>query len=435
MKTSSFQIILLAIFAALAVAGFLIFSFAVSRSATGSIGPLTVWGTLDGTTFSTYLRELAQVDPNLNQVTYLQKDIATYDTDLTQAIASGKAPDLMLIRQDYAVRNEDFVQLIPYTQQSWALSQSQFADTFADVADPFLAPDGVVAVPFLVDPLVLYWNKDILATAGFAQPPQYWDQLPGMVAAITQRGDAGQVQRSTIALGEYANVDHAKDILALMILQAGGSITERDVDGKLVAALAGGTAGAASEKALDFYTSFANPSRSESYTWNRSLPSSLQAFAAGQSALYIGFASENALIRKTNPNLNYTVAKVPQIRAASRATSLARVYGLAIPRNTKNLAGSVGLAYSLAASTSAMMASQSFGLAPARRDLLSAGGDGDAATYYAETIRGLSWIDPDPLATEGVFKSMIENITSGATPVLTVAIQRAQEQLNHILGI
>lgn len=435
MKSSAFQIILLAVFAALAVVGVLIFAFAVGSTKGNSVGPLVIWGTLDGSSFSTLLRQLSDSNDAFLAVSYVQKDPTTFEADLTQAIASGTGPDLFVLRQDYAVLDTPKIQPIPYTGAG-SLPRSQFESTFIDVASPFLGEKGVLAVPFLVDPLVLYWNKDILNTYGFAQPPQYWDQTPAMVASITKKGEAGTIVLSAIPMGEYANVDNAKDILSLLILQAGGLITTYD-NGKLTPVIAGtvGNSLGATEKALDFYTSFANPSRDASYTWNRSLPGSRASFAAGASALYVGFASENALIHKMNPNGNFAIARIPQIRNVATAIDVARVYGFAIPRNAKNPSGSLTLAYTLASSANTAIAAGLFAIPPARRDVLAKGADGDMGVFETEAIRAHTWVDPDPLATADIFKAMIENTTSGSVPLLTDAVQRAQQQMNHLFGI
>ncbi len=436
MKMTSFQIVLLAVFAASAVTGVLIFAFAVGKTSTSSVGALTIWGTLDGQEFSTLLRQFSDKDSNFLQVTYVQKDAATYDADLTRAIASGTGPDLFLLRHDYAVRTADQIWIIPYTGATYAVSRSQFEASFVDVASPFLGEKGVLAIPFLADPLVLYWNKDILSTYGFAEPPKYWDELPNMIATITKKNDAGQIVLSAIPLGEYANINNAKDILSMMILQVGGVITTYE-NGKLAPALEGHSAASlgATEKSLDFYTSFANPSNPKTYTWNRSLPTSRSAFAGGAAALYIGYASEDALIKKMNPNLNFSVAKIPQIRTAPVAIDVARVYGFAIPRNAKNPAGSLTLAYFLASTENVRAASTVFSIPSVRRDVLGKGADGNMKVYEAGVIMGRSWVDPDPIATDDIFKNMIEDTTSGAVPLLSDAIQRAQQQLNRIFGI
>ena len=428
--------ILLAVFASLAVTGVLIFAFAVGKTSTDSVGALTIWGTIDGQAFSTLLRQFSDADNAFIQVTYVQKDATTYDADLTRAIAAGTGPDLFLLRQDYAYRTVDQLWIIPYSGASYAVSKSQFETSFVDVTSPFLGEKGVLAVPFLADPLVLYWNKDILSTYGFAEPPKYWDELPSMIAVITKKSDEGQIVLSTIPLGEYANVTNAKDILSMLILQVGGMITAYD-NGKLAPALEGGTPASmgAVEKSLDFYTGFANPAKPNTYTWNRSLPASRASFAGGGSALYIGFASEDALIKKMNPNLNFSVARVPQIRSASTTNAVARVYGLAIPRNAKNPFGSLKLAYFLASSENARAAANVFLIPPVRRDVLGKEADGNMRIFEAQVIMAHSWIDPDPVVTEAIFKNMIEDTTSGSVPLLSDAVQHAQQQFNKIFGI
>ena len=437
MKMTSFQIVLLAVFASLAVTGVLIFAFAVGSTSSSSVGALTIWGTWDQQEFATLLRQFSDKDNSFIQVTYQQKDSVTYDADLTRAIANGTGPDLFLLRQDYAIRNADEIFAIPYSGATYAISRAQYASTFADVASPFLVEKGLLAVPYLADPLVLYWNKDILSTYGYAQPPHYWDELPGMVATITKKNDAGQITLSAIPLGEYANVDNAKDILSMMILQVGGQITTYDSNGKLTPVLSGDTPASlgSAEKSLDFYTSFANPARIPTYTWNRSLPKSRVAFAGGGAALYIGYASENALIKKMNPNLNFAIGRIPQIRAASTTIDVARVYGLAVPRNAKNPSASLTLAFFLTNSANATAAAGMFALPPVRRDVLAKGADGDMGVFEAEVIMAHSWVDPDPTATEAIFKTMIEDTTSGAVPLLTDAVQQAQQEFNHLFGI
>jgi hypothetical protein len=176
-------------------------------------------------------------------------------------------------------------------------------------------------LPALTNPLVLYWNKDLLASAGYSQPPRYWDELFDMARAITScqasvvathsSTVAGcdrptlSIKKATVALGSWDNVRHAKDIMSAVIMQQGGAITARDDHGNLGSALLNGTGGPSSavQSAVRYYTEFSDPTKDD-YSWNASLPDSLSAFASGNLALYIGTASEAALIAKSNPNLN-----------------------------------------------------------------------------------------------------------------------------------
>lgn len=427
---SVFQVVVIGTFAALAVAGVFIFAFVVGGNATGTIGEVEIWGTLDEGAFTTILRQLAEDENRFRQVSYVQKNPETFERELTDALASGTGPELYVVRQDYAEKDHSKILPIPY--ESFPLEQ--FQATFVEGANPFLAPEGVLAVPFAVDPLVLYWNRDLLSSAGFAKPPDYWDELFGLSSAVTKRSQTNSIEKSGVAFGEYVNVTHAKNILSMLILQADGSITARDTEGKLSAALVArvGAANQAAESALRFYTDFANPVKAH-YSWNRALPESRSAFGAGDLGLYLGLASEEPLIRRINPNLNYAVVAMPQIRDTSRKLTGGYVYGFAIPRASQNPQGALTIAYLLAEQNAATLLSQALGLPSARRDVLALSASGLDDFFNKQAILVRSWIDPDPEKTDEIFRDMIQGVTSGSAK-LSEAVQRADQTMRQLIN-
>jgi ABC-type glycerol-3-phosphate transport system substrate-binding protein len=433
MKTglSVFQVVLMAVFGALAIAAVLIFAFAVGNTGGNAVGAVQIWGTLDQAAFTTVIRQAAEADPSLSQVVYTQKDPATFDRDLTNALASGTGPDLFLLREDHAILDAPKILPIPYEN----LSATQFGNVWVEAGAPYLSDGGVLGVPMLVDPLVLYWNRDLFASAGLATPPRFWDELSGIAQKITKRTDAGSIEKSAVAFGEYANVDHAKEILAALILQAGGAITARDSTGRLTPALSPrtGETNLATENALRFYTQFADPSKDD-YSWSRALPSSREAFSAGDLALYVGYASEQPLLARTNPNLNFAVAQLPQIRGAARLTTTGRVYALAAPRSGKNPTGAVTAAFLLAGSGITRDLSVALGIPSARRDVLALPASGEDDLYNNSAIIARSWLDPDPDETARIFRGMIEDTTTGSAR-FSDAVQRADQELAQLLGI
>lgn len=412
---STFQIALLGSFAALAVVGVILFALFANSNASSSVGAVEIWGTLDQATFSGVLQQLASNgDTNLSQVTYVQKDPATYQSDLTQALANGTGPDLFLITQSDAIADQYEVQPTSYD----SLSTTQFQTLFISAADPFLGQNGVIAVPVMADPLMLYWNKDLFATGGFAQPPQYWDQLFTIASTLSQKDDSGSITQSAIAFGEFDNVNHAKDILATLIMQAHGSITSVDsTTGRMKSELISRSATASespAETALRFYTEFSNPSKSD-YSWNRALPLDQTYFAQGSLGLYVGYASEQGVIKKENPNLNFAVAALPQIHNTTTVVNYSRVYGLALSRVSTNASGAFKVMSDLAGSDNSLALAQAFGMASPRRDVLSGSSEGAQVTVNKEAISSYSWIDPNPSATSQIFEDMIEHTTSGAS--------------------
>ncbi|PIR82638.1 hypothetical protein COU20_01180, partial [Candidatus Kaiserbacteria bacterium CG10_big_fil_rev_8_21_14_0_10_59_10] len=377
------------------------------------------------------LRQLSETEGRLKQVSYTQMREETFGRELTDALASGAGPDLVLLRSDEATREAPKLLPIAYEE----LSREQFQNTFVAAADPFLGTDGVLAVPLVVDPLVLFWNRDMLASAGFSQPPRYWDELYSVATAATRRSETNSIEKSTIAFGEYANVDHAKDILAMLILQAGGSVTARDSTGRLRPALMprAGEGQHPTESALRFYVEFSNPAR-EHYTWNRSLQSSRARFAAGDLALYVGYASEEPLLRRMNPNLNLGAAPMPQIRTADTAVTGAHTYGFAVPRAAANPAGGRTVAYLLGSRDASSALSLALGIPSARRDVLSQAAQGNDELYNRQALIARAWLDPDTEATDRIFRDMIENVTSGSLR-LSESIQRAEQAMAQLLTI
>lgn len=450
MKSSPFQIVLLAVFGALAVAGVLIFALVVSGGNNTAVGAVTLWGTFDESRVTAVLRAASETDERLNNVTYVRKDPATYESDLVNALASGTGPDLFFIRDDRAVFDGAKTIHIPFS----SLSETQFKNTFLDAARPFVASDGVIAVPLVADPLVLFWNKDLLAAAGMTTPPRYWDEFLSVAQRLTVLTDSGVIKKSAVALGEYDNINNAEDILSMLILQAGGAIIVRDSAGKMYSGLAPqqGSTGQPSLSALRFYTQFADPSQDD-YSWNRSLPESRTAFAQGTVALYIGHASESALIASTNPNLNYAMAPVPQVRDA-RPLNVATVYALAVPRTAKNPLGGRTVAYILSSPSISQGFATVFNMATALRGVLSQATDPSKANAAPGSLQGIlnsaptsdrdlvnsqayiatAWLNPDPDATAQIFRGMIVDTVSGASKPQD-ALSRADKALNQLLGL
>lgn len=430
MKTTTFQIVLLSSFGALAIAGVLIFAIATTSNTQKTLGAVVMWGPWSATSVNTVLRNAADNNTQLQGVSYAQKNPATYEDDLTRALASGTGPDLFILRQDYAFVDAPKAYAIPYTQ----LAQSQFQNTFIDGARAFLNKDGTVAIPLVADPLVLYWNRDILTSSGFAQPPQYWDQFFDIASKVTKKSDSGTILQSGVALGGFDNIPNAKDIMALIILQSNGTITSFDNQGNLTSALAPhtGVSSQATPSALRFYTGFADGSK-DYYSWNGSLPSSIQAFENATLGLYVGYASEAQEIQRANPNLNFGIAPVPQIKGSTTVIDVARVYGIATAKNSKNLGGALTAAALLTGVDVSNAFSESLAIPSARRDVLAASkANGNELLFEKQVIASHSWVDPDPTETNTIFRAMIQDTVSGGA-LVNEAVSRADQQLAQFL--
>jgi len=423
---SNFKIAVIAIFSVSIVVGVAIFALSKSSSGTGSAN-LVVWGTIPQEAFEAAYQNSSIKSNKLIVVNYVKKSEASFDADFVEALAEGRGPDIVILRDDFVYKNSNKLFTIPYANYS----ARTFKDTFIENGEVFLAPDGVVALPFMVDPLVLYWNRDMFSNNKVAKPPQYWDEIYSLIDKITRKDSNANVLQSAIALGEWGNINSAKEILVALLLQAGTPITARTNDGatSVLNSASAGQVIAPSESAVNFYTQFSNPT-SPSYTWNRSLPSSLNMFLSGNLAMYIGLSSEIFSIQQKNSNLNFDVTYMPQIKDSAKKIVFGRMYALSIVKQSRQIAGAFLTVNALTEAGSLKGMEVVTSLPPVRRDLLSnRPTDAFRSVFYDSALISHTWIDPDSNGSSKAFRDMIESITSGQSRV-SEALSNANSELN-----
>src|SRR3989344_27175 len=227
---SLFQIIVTGIFIVFIVFAVLVFSGIIpffGASPAGVGGTVILWGTLPADYLSNSLSDFNRANDKLLVVRYVQKNEETFDRELVEAIASQRGPDMILLPQDLIVRHSNKVFPISYEQ----MSVRSFKDTFIEEGELYFTKEGISALPLSVDPLILFWNRDIFNAEAIPTPPAFWDQFLTIAPAVTVKDEALNVSRSLIAFGEFKNVTHAKDIISMLILQAGNPITEIKEEG------------------------------------------------------------------------------------------------------------------------------------------------------------------------------------------------------------
>lgn len=430
MKT--FQVAILLIFGFFIVAGVaVVATFGRFGGGGGEDVPAvaTIWGTLDAAVVTNVITTYNQENDNVLQVTYEQFPEATFDTELIEALAAQRGPDAIILPHEYIPRYEDKIYTIPFE----TLTERTFRDTYIEGAEVYLTNTGAVALPILVDPLVMYWNRTLLNAATIAQPPRVWEDLLQYSAALTETDASFNVLQSTVALGEFANVAHAKEILATLVMQAGNPLIVRDADGGATVMLSDrlGFTEAPADSALRFYTEFANPVKPV-YSWNRSLPRSTDFFLSGDLAFYLGFASELFDLQEKNPNLNFDVARIPQIEEGVLKTTFGKFYGIALMRQSDNVAGAFSAASLLAGADAGALWSEAFSLPPARRDLLSVvPTDVFTTVFFSEAIIAHAFLDPNPAESSRIFETMVTDVTSGRQSV-NQAVSTANQRLQAL---
>ncbi|HVS79599.1 MAG TPA: extracellular solute-binding protein [Candidatus Paceibacterota bacterium] len=427
---TKFQLILTGVFGGFLVLGIIVFAMHRGGGAADR-APVTIWGFVDENDMSKLLEDAGlQNDPS-TPVTYVRKDPATFDSDFVSAIADGDAPDLVMVSQDQFYKEKNRLFPIPYS----SLDQRTFKDTYVEEAELFMQPDGIYAIPFVMDPYVMYWNRNIFQNAGISQPPQYWDEFYDLARTLTKKDGALNITRSAVGLGEYSNVTHAKNMLATLIIQAGSPITTADSSsGRIMSTFndRGDNPTVPSEAAINFFTEFSDPAK-DTYSWNRSLPDSKDMFISGDLATYFGPASELFEIQAKNPNLNFDVTYMPQSRDAQNKMTFGDLQGLSLVKSSQHIAAAFRVMTLLTSAKSLALLSQMTSLPPVRRDLLSTKPSSPyGIVFYDSAIFAKAWTDPDNTATDKIFGDLIESITSGRSRP-TQAITNAGLEIQQLL--
>lgn len=426
MQTSKFQLALIGVFGLIIIVSVIVFSKYQGNSS--NMAEVVVWGSLKTQDFQKIIDTTTLRNNELLKVTYVEKEPETFEEQFVEALAAGGGPDLFLLPHDRIIRQKNKVFIIPYK----SFSERAFKDAFIEGSEIYLDPQGIIALPMIVDPLVMYWNRSVFNDAKITSPPKYWDEFYSLSSSISKKDGALNIQRSLVSLGEYRNVSNAKAILSTLMMQAGTPIVQRFgdvirsvmVDSFNMPVIPG-------EAATNFYTEFSNPIK-PFYSWNRSMPPSQTYFLSGDMGLYFGFASEILTIQLKNPNLNFDVAPMPTSREGGVNTAYGKFYGLAISRGSKNPGAALAVASLISSKQGISAVSDVLNLPPVRRDLLATRPtDAYKSVFYDSAIRARAWLDPDPKLTDDIFTRMIESITSGRERT-SMALVRASRELTDL---
>ena len=423
----NFQIIVVVVFMVLAILGILVFSGAIplgSEDKSLGVGTVVMWGTVRGNIMHPLMKEFNDANKSF-YVQYVEKEEDTFDQELLEAIASGTGPDMFLLPDNLAFRYANKIIKIPYT----SFPVASFKNNFASAGEVFLSSSGILALPLIIDPLVMYYNRSMLDASGIVTPPVYWEEFTNAVRTLTKRDESNKILKSGAALGHYSNVAHAKDILATIFMQDGNPIvTERN--GSRVSAL--GDSSVDLSNALQFYSDFANPLKSN-YSWNKSFLNSTSAFSREDVAFYFGYASELLSLINQNPNQNFYVASVPQIKTANFKATGARVTGVAISSLSKNYTTAYIAASLMSTGNFAGKLAEGLMVAPVRRDLLAIKPtDAYSPVFYNSALYARSWLDPSDKDTDDIFRGMIDGVLSNTLSVGAL-IRDASARLNLLL--
>ncbi len=300
---------------------------------------LTYWRVFDDSgDLSDIISAYRELHPNVS-VSVRKMRFEEFEDELWEAFAEDRGPDLFSIHNTWLEKYDSLITPLPetleivYQETQGTLKketvaviheepsmtirelQTNYVDVVAeDVVGLYQASskssseNRIWALPYSVDTLALFYNKDLLNAAGIPEPPTTWTEFQDQVQELTLVDLEGGIVQAGAALGTGYNIERAFDIVSLLMMQNGTQM------------MAGSSASFAEEvgnslpglEAVDFYTDFANPTKVV-YTWDENQPDSFDAFANGTVAFFFGYSYHIPLLRAQAPKLNFDITAMPQI--------------------------------------------------------------------------------------------------------------------------
>ncbi len=411
---------------------------------------LEFWSVYDDSdVFNDLIKDFRNEYPNI-KINYYKKSPSAYESELINALAAGRGPDIFAIHNTWLPKHIDKIAPMPEGSEDGQMTTKEFRDTFVDVAfKDFVALPGpskqgeeeqterIYALPLFVDTLALYWNKDAFNSEGIAEPPKDWHEFNDAVARLVKRDESGNIVQAGASLGTAKNINRGTDVLSALMLQTGAVM----VDDKKQSATFDRTIVADSKtyepavSSLVFYTDFANPLK-KVYTWNDRMHYSIDAFVEGKSAMMINYAYHLSTIKAKEPHLRFGIASLPQPKDAQVLVNYANYWGLTVAAGSNE----TEIQYSwiflkwLAQKPQAQRYLE-FSKRPAsRRDLVSwQQSDLDLGVFAKQSLSARSWYQVDNLAIENIFSEMIESVNYNQLSAAQ-AIEKAAKQVTLLMG-
>lgn len=415
------QLILIPIFILATIAAVLIFSgagpgFRREKFSEGS--EIKFWSLYSQIKMDAVIEKYRRINSGL-KLAYQEKENQSYHSEIIDGLAGSSGPDIFTLNQERILKFKDKIFEIPFE----AFSLRKFKDSFLGTGEIFLSKSGISGFPFFIDPMILYWNRDLFGNDGFSRPPQTWDEFLTYSQALTKSDSNKNILQSGAALGEFDNVLRAKDIISLLILQSGSPIVERETfEVNLGSA----------ESAVRFFNEFRD-SRKKTFSWAKNLPLDKDAFLQGKLAMYFGFASEYRELKEKNPYLNFDVALVPQIRGAKNKTTYAKIEALVISRISADKKLDFDFVNYLISPDVQKLLQEEFFIPSILNSLLAFPVSDPAMEIFRQSaLISRVWLDPDPDRTYVIFKEMSEGAVSEKKRIDQL-INDAGEKLKSLL--
>ncbi len=226
------------------------------------------------------------------KIDYQLQSSQDYQDRLKTALEGSDSPDIVRLHTTWLPLFA--ANLLPAPPNT--LSATELSTNFYPIVSKLLvASNQVYGAPMAAESLGLYVNTAMLQQKQL-QPPKTWEDLLTVAKAVKEADPlTNKITRAGVALGNTSNVEYWPDIVSMMLLQSGVSLT--DIQGPEVAVT------------LTYYTDFVT----KHTVWDETMPPSTVAFANEKVAMIIAPSWVAKDIKAINPSLSWQVVPVPQL--------------------------------------------------------------------------------------------------------------------------
>jgi multiple sugar transport system substrate-binding protein len=290
---------------------------------------LVYWGLWEPTSvMQPIIDEFESQNPGVD-IQYSQQNFSSYEsrifTRLEQSSnTSEPAPDIFRVHNSWVPKYYKYLYPLP----SSIMSSTQYAQLFYPTAvEDFTGKDGnIYAIPWEIDGLMVYYNKQLLASEGVQTPPEDWDSFFELAQKLTKRDSAGKITQAGLAMGTSKNIKHSAEILSFLLLQEGAELIDETKT----------TVSLNTTKGIKVFQTYTNLAQGDSAIWSSTLPTDLEMFFSGKLAMMIGPSWRAFDIIEAAPTIEFETAPLPQLKANSETIYYSTYWGDAVNKTCSN---------------------------------------------------------------------------------------------------
>jgi ABC-type glycerol-3-phosphate transport system substrate-binding protein len=371
-------------------------------------GDVVLWGTLPEVEMNAIVQAFnPQAKTYAVRYTYVPE--ADFSQKLLEALASGTGPDLILTPYQMILSQAGRIQPLPIA----SFGEKTFKDTYVDGASILFGPEGALALPVSIEPMVLFYNRTLFSKHGVINPPSYWDEVTTLTPSLTLRQN-GTFTESAIDLGT-PSIPYAKDILMAIVMQLGQSpiVKVPNQSGTTYLSVEMNNPVTEGGQILPlttvnrYFTQFGDPGQT-TYTWTQNEVPASDKFVAEKLAMYIGYSGELNTLRARNPRGEFEMTTFPQTKGYNTFVTGMRMYAIGTLKSSRNPGVALTVEEQFSGAGVAPSLSAIVGGVPALRAYAATPGLDQTVARSMLVARG--WYDSHKKETDQYTASMISDI-------------------------